>query len=133
MSILYAIARAGLAAVFVRSGWDVLNNPETPAKTAAPALAEIREISPVELPDDETLVRVNAAAQVAGGIAMALGIAPRQAAAVLIGSLIPTTYAGHAFWTHADPAQRAQQRNHFNKNLGLAGGLLMVVIVGRRA
>ncbi|HLJ98429.1 MAG TPA: DoxX family protein [Streptosporangiaceae bacterium] len=133
MRILYAAARAALAAIFVRSGWDVLNNPETPAKTAAPALAEIRELSPAELPDDETLVRINAAAQVAGGIAMAVGIAPRSAAALLIGSLIPTTYAGHAFWKHADPSQRAQQRNQFNKNLGLAGGLVLVIISGRRA
>ena len=132
MRILYTAARAALAAIFIRSGWDVLNNPEMPAKTAAPALADIRKISPVTLPDDQTLVRANAAAQIAGGMALAAGIAPRQAAAVLIGSLIPTTYAGHAFWTHEDPAQRAQQRNQFNKNLGLAGGLLLVILGGNR-
>jgi putative oxidoreductase len=40
--------------------------------------------------------------------------------------------AGHAFWTHEDPAQRAQQRNQFNKNLGLAGGLRLVILTGAR-
>jgi len=78
------------------------------------------------LPDNEAIVRANAAVQVAGGIALAAGIAPRLAAAGLAASLVPTTVGGHAFWTRDDLAQRANQRNHFNKNLGL----LTVIITG---
>ena len=50
------------------------------------------------------------------------------AALGLAASLVPTTLGGHAFWTHDDPAQRTNQRNHFNKNLGLLGGLLVVAL-----
>ena len=31
-----------------------------------------------------------------------------------------------------DPVQRVNQRNHFNKNLGLIGGLIIIVISGGR-
>ena len=46
----------------------------------------------------------------------------------LIASLIPTTVAGHPFWTIEDPAARAQQRIHFLKNSAMLGGLLLVVL-----
>lgn len=124
------LARAALAWVFVFSGQDVVRHPEKPTKTAGPLIATMRQLAPITLPPDETIVRTNAAVQVAGGVALAAGIAPRLAAAVLAGSLVPTTLGGHAFWTHEDPAQRTNQRNHFNKNLGLLGGLLAVVFAG---
>jgi uncharacterized membrane protein YphA (DoxX/SURF4 family) len=49
---------------------------------------------------------------------------------VLIGSLIPTTLAGHRFWQETDEARRSQQRIHFLKNVGLLGGLILAVITG---
>lgn len=132
MTAPHPLARAALAWVFIYSGQDVLRHPQKPAKTAGPLIAAVRAGAPVTLPDDETIVRANAALQVAGGLALAAGIAPRLAALGLAGSLVPTTAGGHAFWTHDDPAQRANQRNHFNKNLGLLGGLLAVVLSGRK-
>ena len=126
----HPVARAALAWVFVFSGQDVLRHPPKAAATAGPLLGTLRRAVPVALPPDETVVRANAAVQVLGGIALAAGIAPRQMAAALAGSLVPTTLAGHAFWTHEDPAQRVNQRNHFNKNLGLFGGLLAVALAG---
>jgi putative oxidoreductase len=125
---LYAVARIALAVVFVRSGYEVVRAPEKAAATAGPLLGAVRSRSPVPLPEDEQLVRANAAAQVAGGVLLATGIAPQLAAGVLMGSLVPTTFAGHSFWKHEDPAQRFNQRNHFNKNIGLFGGLLLVVL-----
>jgi putative oxidoreductase len=130
MTAPHPLARAALAWVFVFSGQDVLRHPQKPAKTAGPLLATLRHSAPLSLPDDETIVRANAALQVAAGIALAAGIAPRLTAAALAASLVPTTAGGHAFWTHDDPAQRANQRNHFNKNLGLLGGLLAIIISG---
>jgi putative oxidoreductase len=52
---------------------------------------------------------------------------------LLTGSLVLTTFAGHSFWKHEDPAQRFNQRNPFNKNIGPFGGLLLVVLTGGKA
>ena len=64
---------------------------------------------------------------------LATGIAPQLAAGVLMASLVPTTFAGHSFRKHEDPAQRFNQRDHLNKNIGLFGGLLLVVLTGGKA
>jgi uncharacterized membrane protein YphA (DoxX/SURF4 family) len=48
-------------------------------------------------------------------------------AAVLAGSMVPTTLAGHAFWKVEDPAARKAQRIQFLKNAALVGGLLFEV------
>ncbi|MFL6124883.1 DoxX family protein, partial [Actinophytocola sp.] len=64
-------------------------------------------------------------AQVAAGVALGLGKFPRLSALVLAASLAPTTMAGHRFWEHDDTADRAAQRIHFLKNVGLIGGLLI--------
>ena len=130
---LYTVARIALAVVFIRSGYEVVRAPAKAAATAGPLLGAVRSQSPVPLPADEQLVQANAAAQVAGGVLLATGIAPQLAAGVLMGSLVPTTFAGHSFWKHEDPAQRFNQRNHFNKNIGLFGGLLLVVLTGGKA
>jgi uncharacterized membrane protein YphA (DoxX/SURF4 family) len=114
-----------LAVIFVRGGIDALRNPHPRAELAAPTIDRIREALPF-VPDDRVaLVRANAAAQFAAGVALALGRAPRLAAAVLAVSLVPTTIGGHPFWTIDDPARRAQQRTQFGKNLAILGGLLL--------
>jgi hypothetical protein len=78
------------------------------------------------LPKDAvTLIKWNGMAQVAAGALLAIGKFRRLAAVVLIGSIVPTTYAGHRFWEETDDAARAQQRVHFFKNLGLLGGLIL--------
>jgi putative oxidoreductase len=130
---LYTVARIALAVVFIRSGYEVVRAPAKAAASAGPLLGAVRSQSPVPLPADEQLVQANAAAQVAGGVLLATGIAPQLAAGVLMGSLVPTTFAGHSFWKHEDPAQRFNQRNHFNKNIGLFGGLLLVMLTGGKA
>jgi putative oxidoreductase len=84
------------------------------------------------VPRPELAVRVNGAAMVAGGCGLAAGILPRTAAAGLAVSLVPTSLAGHAYWRDEDPTARKVNRIHFLKNLGLAGGLLLVAATGRR-
>jgi putative oxidoreductase len=133
MRLLEAASRMTLGWVFVHAGFDVVRHPEGRAQTAAPLLAALRSAAPVPLPDDVMLVRLNAANMVVSGAALTLGVAPRLAAASLIGSLVPTTLGGHRFWEHDDHVQRNQQRVHFNKNLGLVGGLLHLVITPRRS
>lgn len=140
--ILRRIARPMLAAVFVSGGIDTLRNPTSRVAAAGPlvdkatdqfrgripdqALARIPDKVLDNVPTDaETLVKINAAAQIGAGIALGLGKFPRLSALVLAGSTIPTTLTGHRFWEKEDPVERAQQQSHFLKNLGLLGGLLL--------
>lgn len=132
MRLPYFLARASLAWVFIDSGVDVLRHPEGRAKLARPVLDRTRALSPIALPHDQSLVRANALAQVAAGGALALGLRPRLSATVLMGSLVPTTWAGHAFWAARDDEERSGQRYHFNKNVGLLGGLLLVLLTGAK-
>jgi uncharacterized membrane protein YphA (DoxX/SURF4 family) len=83
------------------------------------------------LPKAERLVRANGLAMAAGGTALALGIVPRAAAAGLIASLVPTTLAGHRFWEEQDEQARRMQLTQFLKNLGLIGGLVLLLSRGR--
>jgi uncharacterized membrane protein YphA (DoxX/SURF4 family) len=44
---------------------------------------------------------------------------------------VPTTLAGHRFWEE-ESAARSGQRLQFLKNLGLIGGLLLVIAPGKK-
>lgn len=128
--ILRRIARPMLAAVFVSSGIDALRNPKPRMQAAEPVLEktvnQVKDKLPNQVPTDtESLVKLNAVAQIAAGVALGLNRFPRLSAAVLASSLIPTTAAGHRFWEHKDPQERAEQQKHFMKNVGLLGGLLI--------
>jgi putative oxidoreductase len=119
------LARPMLAAVFVAGGADTLKAPRGRAELAEPVAVPLARRLPAPLPEDPVaLVRLNAAVQVAAGLALATGRLPRVAAAVLAASLVPTTLAGHRFW-EADPAARKQQQLHFTKNVAILGGLLI--------
>jgi putative oxidoreductase len=115
---LRAAGRVALAAMFITGGADAMLNP-------GPRASKADELG-VPL-DPELAVRVNGAAMLAAGTALALGVFPRLAAGVLAGTLVPTTLAGHPYWRLDDPAARRQQRTHFFKNLGLFGGALLVL------
>jgi uncharacterized membrane protein YphA (DoxX/SURF4 family) len=128
--ILRRLARPLLAAVFISGGVDTLRDPEARAKAAQPVvdavLTRTRDRLPQGVPTDAvTLVKADAAVKVIAGTMLALNRFPRLSAALLAGSLIPTTVAGHRFWEHADPAQRTAHRLHFLKNTSLLGGLLV--------
>lgn len=121
-----------LGAVFVISGWAAARDPEGRAEQARPFIErlepKIKALHPSLPTDAKTLVRLNGAAQVAGGLLLATGRAPRQGALLLAGSVLPTTLAGHPYWAVDDPQRRAQERIHFLKNLGLMGGLLLAAL-----
>jgi putative oxidoreductase len=124
-------ARAMLASVFVASGVNAVKNPAKLALRAKKVTDQVgpklQQIHPKIPTDEETMVRVNGAVHIVGGLAM-LTPAKRLGAAALAVSLVPTTLAGHAYWEFEDPAERAQQRTHFYKNLGLLGGLILAAL-----
>ena len=79
------------------------------------------------IPQPERAVVLNGAVMILAGLLLSLGIAPRIAAALLIGSMIPTTIVGHPFWKEVPGPEYEKQLLQFLKNLGLIGGLLMIL------
>ena len=109
------IARPLLGAMFVTNGFDALRAPGP----------RVQAVAGAGLDKPEQLVRANGAAMLIGGLGLSTGRLPRLSALVLVGSLVPTTVVGHAFWSAPDSAAKTQQWIQFAKNLGLLGGLLL--------
>jgi uncharacterized membrane protein YphA (DoxX/SURF4 family) len=125
-SITTRVASPLLASIFISGGFDAAMNPEGKVKKAEKVTGPIAQ-RVTALPDDtETLVRLNGVTQVIAGTALSLGLLRRLSAVVLIGTLVPTTLAGHRFWEELDEDARNMQITQFAKNLGLLGGLLLV-------
>lgn len=118
-----------LGAIFVASGARTLANPDGLVSRAKPVTDRIapalHRLNPRLPTDARSLVQFNGATQVAAGLMLVTGHLTRPAAIVLAGSLLPTTWVGHPFWTAQDPAERRNQEIHFLKNMGLLGGLLL--------
>jgi uncharacterized membrane protein YphA (DoxX/SURF4 family) len=128
--LLRKLARPLLASIFIVGGINELRQPTAHAEMAKPLLdgvtEQVKDALPEATPTDPvTLVRVDAAVKIGAGTLFALGRAPRLAALALIGSLVPTTAAGHRFWEAENDQDKQQQLIHFLKNAGLAGGLLI--------
>jgi len=125
MSVLRDFARPMLASIFVIQGFDTMLHPERAAARAEPVVAPLADFVPGMPTTTEDAVRLNGAVQFTAGSLLALGIFPRLSAAAIAVTLVPTTAAGHRFWEVEDEKERAQQRIHFLKNLGIFGGLLI--------
>jgi putative oxidoreductase len=128
MSLARRAARAALAASFVSGGLDQLRNPQPKAGPASPIAKPIADRVP-QLPNDpESLVKLDGAIKVAGGLGLVFGPFARPAALLLAGSMVPTTLAGHRFWETTDPDQKVSDRVEFFKNVSLIGGLLIAAL-----
>jgi uncharacterized membrane protein YphA (DoxX/SURF4 family) len=129
MKPVRSTARVLLSGIFLASGLKALAGAGglvPKAKRVTDPMAPVLEKIDSRLPTDpETLVQINAVVQVGGALLLALGHFTRPAATMLAASLIPTTIAGHPFWTVKDPEERQRQQVQFLKNLGLFGGLLL--------
>jgi putative oxidoreductase len=121
-----------LASIFIAEGVNALRDPDRLVQRAKPVTDRLaptlKTIHPKVPTDPKTLVRINGGTQVVGGLLLATGRAPTPAAVALAASLVPTTYAGHPFWTVDDPEQRRLQRILFLKNVGLLGGLIFAAL-----
>ena len=128
MTVVRRLARPMLASVFVWGGMEALRNPEPKEPAAGRVGPSIAARIPYLPEDPESLVKLNAAVQLGAGSLLALGRFPRLSSALLAGSLVPTTLAGHRFWEEKDPEERYRQRGNFLKNVGLLGGLILAAI-----
>lgn len=125
MSLLRLVGRPMLASMFISGGLSSVRAPEEVAPVAEDVVRPVSERVPVVPDRTEQAVRLSGAVQVAAGFMLATGRVPRPAALAIAATLVPTTLAAHRFWEEADPADRAQQRIHFLKNLSMLGGLLI--------
>ncbi|MGI8688397.1 MAG: DoxX family protein [Thermomicrobiales bacterium] len=115
--MLKSLGRICLSGIFIVAGAEAFTAPG-PRKD---------KVAGVGIPEPETAVKINGATMVIAGILLALGIVPKAAAGTLIGTMIPTTLVGHAFWKEKEPKAQSMQRVQFLKNLGLVGGLLWII------
>ncbi|TVT11951.1 DoxX family protein [Amycolatopsis bartoniae] len=118
-----------LASIFIYGGINALRHAEGHAEVAKPLLdktvGQQQDKLPDQVPTDPvTLVKIDAGVKIVAGTALAFGKFPRLSSLALVGSLVPTTAAGHAFWEAKD-ADKQEQIIHFLKNVGLVGGLLI--------
>jgi putative oxidoreductase len=129
MTPVRSVARVLLGGVFVASGAQAMLKPTRYADRAQPLAHQLAPlITKVDqrLPtNSETLVRLNGAAQLGGGLLLASGTAPRPAAALLAGTLVPATFVNQAFWNAQTSTQRDRELVGFAKNLAILGGLLL--------
>ena len=121
-----------LGAIFVAGGARALVKPEyhaPQAKQVTDWITPVLERANPRLPTDtRTLIRFNGLVQVVGGLLLVRSQARRPAALALAATLVPTTAAGHPFWSQHEPEQRRASQEHFLKNLGLFGGLLIAAL-----
>ncbi|WP_409434431.1 DoxX family protein [Mycobacterium sp. SMC-14] len=127
--LLRKIARPLLAAAFIGQGVDALRRPQQAGQAARPAFDGLKQLPDeiaAKVPSDvESFAKVNALAQIGGGVLLASGKLPRVAAAVLACTVIPGSAGAHMFWTEPDPQRRTEQRKAFLTDVSLIGGLLI--------
>ncbi len=118
MANLKQLAYLLLSVIFMVGGYRAYSNPGH----------RVKQVADLGIPEPELAVKINGLSMMAGGAMLGLGILPRLAAAGLFLALIPTTLAGHPFWKEETEAGRNMQQIQFAKNLGLLGGLLLILI-----
>lgn len=116
MDIVFLIARLLFVPLLVVSGLGHLRHKDMLAGFARSAGA----------PASDLMVPLSGVAMIAGAVALALGVWVDLAALGLILTLIPITWFMHAYWKIDDPQERSAQQVHFNKNIAVIGGLLVL-------
>ena len=113
------LGRFAIAAIFLVSGSAKLLDVQG---TAA-------HMSAVGIPYAQTLAMFAGVAEILGALSLVFGALTRVGAIGLILFMIPTTLLFHNFWVYEGDEQRTQLVN-FLKNLGLTGGLILLISYG---
>jgi putative oxidoreductase len=106
------LARISLSAIFIKAGLNKILDP----------VATQQYMQSKGLPLTGMLLLATIIVLLVGGLSVLLGYKTRLGALLLVGFLIPTTLIFHTNFPEGESA--------FLKNLGLMGGLLMVVAFG---
>ncbi|GLU30970.1 DoxX family protein [Trinickia caryophylli] len=70
------------------------------------------------------------AIEVLGGVLLVVGFLTRPLALVMAAYTIATAVLGHDFWNVTDPTIQHDMVIHFWKNVGIAGGFLLLFVTG---
>lgn len=106
------LARIFLSAIFIKAGINKILNP----------LGTQEYMASVGVPFTGILLIATIIVLLVGGLSVLFGYKTRLGAILLVGFLIPTTLIFHTNFPEGETA--------FLKNLGLMGGLLMMVAFG---
>ena len=82
------------------------------------------------LTNPDLLAQIAAYGELVGGILLFLGILSRLTAFGLFVFVILASILGHNFWAMTDPQMAFGNIQQFLKNMGLVGGLLVIVAYG---
>src|SRR5262249_40069669 len=109
MSVAKSLGHLLLSSIFISGGAQAFIEPG----------GRVNKVADAGLPEPKLAVELNGATMVVGGALLAANIAPKLAATILIGSLVPTTIVGHDFWREGNETARKHNLTQFFKNLGL--------------
>jgi putative oxidoreductase len=118
-SALALIARLGLSAIFILSGFGKISKF---TETAA-------SIGGKGLPAPEVFAVLTICVELGGGLLLLFGWKARWAAFALMVFTLLAAFLFHNYWTMSGSAAAGNYIN-FMKNLAIAGGMLMVVAHG---
>jgi putative oxidoreductase len=113
------VGRILISAIFILSGFAKLTDPSS----------AVAYMDSAGVPNPGILVYVAGLAELLGGLSLLFGFLARIGALGLIAFLCVTNYFFHNFWALPDPESKAQLVQ-FMKNLGIMGGLAMIVAMG---
>ena len=83
----------------------------------------------LRFPMPEVMVWVAIVVELGGAILLIVGWKTRWAAWLLALFTLVATFAAHRFW-EVDPAQYANQMNHFLKNIAIVGAFIILATTG---
>jgi putative oxidoreductase len=116
---LILVARVLLMTLFVMTGWQKL--------TSFAGTVDYMKTSGVPWP--ELAAVVSTVVEFLFGIGIILGVYTRELAWVFVAFTLGTALLGHRYWT-LQGAARHENLLNFYKNVSIAGGLLLLAIVG---
>lgn len=128
MNIIRVAARSMLASYFVFSGIKSVTNPEPLVAEAEPlvnkVVPHIKQVASFVPQDTTLLIRATGAAQIVGGLGLALGIFRRPSALLLAGTMAPHVLAVNPGKGATDEI-KSENRSHFIRNLAFMGAALL--------
>ena len=122
-SFIILIARLALSVLFLWSGvMKLLGYGAFVAYLQAKGVPLVQIAAPIAT-----------AIEVLGGIMLIVGLLIRPLGLVMAVYTVATAMLGHDFWNVADAALQHDMVIHFWKNIGIAGGFLLLFVTGAGA